>query len=513
MKEKGILLSKIVGLLCTTTLLFACSTDDDLVFIDEMDQKQEVSSQVNEKDDVFVHVDKATEIADLFFKELTGTSVSTRSGGHSVQTVSDSVKPLMYVVNYANGGFVIIGSTQNYYPVLAYSDKGSFELGSNTGGVSGWLEETKGIIQVSDAFSDSIKASMQGLWSSYENGEDVLSRSIPKTRSENLSPGEAACIEKCSELMQQYGGDWTFLPLAYAPQYLATQGFQGTEANLQFANLFSDANYICSPEASVFAYRYPHTTQQVGPLLNTEWHQDTPFNNLCGGNPAGCGPIAVAQVLQYYQYLPNFTLNGTYSFDWSTIPVEPDPLSDQDALVRFIGGLIGTNYSLGYSHTEPDDMEAGLELLFFDDLYNTVNRSGHNSQTVKNVLFGGEEPVIMLGNDNNFSYLIDPLDYLGPSHYWVCDGARERIDRREYFTLWQPNEDGNFVAGRYSMDDPGSLSEEISLFFHMNWGWGGANNGWYIHNNINIPGVANFQHSRQNFYMSLPPPFANSNQD
>ena len=48
--------------------------------------------------------------------------------------------------------------------------------------------------------------------------------------------------------------------------------------------------------------------KKVGPLLTTEWHQDYPFNRytpIKGEKhaPAGCVPIAIAQVVNYHQRL------------------------------------------------------------------------------------------------------------------------------------------------------------------------------------------------------------------
>jgi hypothetical protein len=494
--RKKAMVSKMVVLLCTTTLLFACSKDDDLVFTNEIDTKQVVLDQVNE--DVFVDLNKATEVADLFFGKLTGTSVSTRSGGSSVQTLSDSVRPLMYVVNYADGGFVIMGATQNYYPVLAYSDKGSFEITPEMSGVSVWLEETKGAIQVSDTFNDSIKANMQGLWRSYEIEDTDLSQSMPQTRSGNYSDGELACQNKCMELIAQYGSTgWMFIPLSYVSQWL---GSSDVPLDNIVSNLTNDGNYFSSsPEYTVFGFRFSYDNYQVGPLLTTHWHQGFPFNNFLGGLSAGCGPIAVAQVMKYYQHPPMvFTLDNNYSFSWSTIPDDVDPNSDQDAFVRVVGAFIGTNYSSG-GYTTPGDMEEGLQNL----LYN-VDRGNYNSQKVISEIFS-HRPVIMLGNDDNLSLFPDPLNYLNGSHYWVCDGARRCSSIFEYFSLLQPNGNGTFVPGAYSKDSPYEFLYHNQLYFHMNWGWGNfeGENAWYINNDVDSRIVGNYQYSRDDFYISV----------
>lgn len=72
---------KLVVLLSTTILLFACSEINDLDLNYEFAKEQEVSTQVDEE--TFVSLDKATEIADLFFSELTEGRVSTKSASRT----------------------------------------------------------------------------------------------------------------------------------------------------------------------------------------------------------------------------------------------------------------------------------------------------------------------------------------------------------------------------------------------------------------------------------------------
>ncbi len=164
---KKTLFLKTVALLLTSTLLFACTKLDDLDLNEEFAKKQDISTQFDEE--TFVSLDKATEVADLFFIKLTEGNVSTGSdlkshrGSTLVETLSESGNPLMYIINYPSGGFVIMGSTKNYYPVLAYSDRNSFEITAEMNGLSDWLEETKEAIKTSNVLKDTIKSAMQNL--------------------------------------------------------------------------------------------------------------------------------------------------------------------------------------------------------------------------------------------------------------------------------------------------------------------------------------------------------------
>ncbi|KEO75950.1 C10 family peptidase [Anditalea andensis] len=490
--------SKIIALLFTTALLFACTEIEDLNLNDEFAKKQEISPQLDK--DTFVSLDKAADVADLFFSKLTEgddaikNSSRARKGSASFETLSERGNPLMYIINYPDGGFVIMGSTKNYYPVLAYSDENSFEIPSELNGVTGWLEETKEAIKTSNALKDSVKFAMKNLWKGYETADILTSKEAQDTQlKSSLSSGEIACRNRCDELQMQFGGEgWNFLPLSQAQYVLDDAGFSGLYKDLSYS-----AEFNHSPNNfSVFAYKNVYKDEQVGPLLTTNWYQSEPFNDLCNGSPAGCGAIAVAQVINHYKHPQSFSLNG-YAFNWSNIPINPRSGSDHAALVRLVGININTQYTSSFSYATPANMESGIKLLGYN-----VTRANHNFETVKTQLFTYKRPVIMGGNANNVP-LPSPFDYIGKSHYWICDGARQvTTGQMQYFTEWQPYGNGVFTRGWNTKASPGVLGGIGSLYFHMNWGWRNKEfNGWFAFNNVNS-GNGDFKYARQDFYIT-----------
>lgn len=498
---KRILFSKIVTLLYTTTLLIACSKIEDLNLNNEFAKKQGASTQDDEE--IFVSLHEATEVADLFFSKLTDNNVSTKSTlkaqrcSASIEILRERGNPLMYIINYQDGGFVIMGSTKNYYPVLAYSDKNCFKITSEMNGLSEWLEVTKEAIKASDALKDTIKFAMHNLWKSYKIGEISSSQGTQGTlvKSYSYNSGEVACWNRCDELQMQYGGEgWNFIPLSQSRCIFDDAGFNNVYENLCYSANFNNSPLNCS----VIGYKNITKSRQVGPLLNTQWHQYTPFNDLCNGNPAGCGAIALAQVLQYYKYPQSFSWDG-YTFNWGNIPVVPETGSKHAALVRLVGSIVNIHYATSGSWATPSNMESGIRFLGYN-----VTRTDHNYESVKTQLLTYKRPVIMGGNANNVP-LPNPLNYIGDSHYWVCDGAREiTMGQLQYFTEWQRNGNGVFTTGWHSMGSPGVLGGIGYLYFYMNWGWSNTNhNGWFVFNDVNS-GNGNYKYARQDFYISKP---------
>ncbi|MDR2911095.1 MAG: Spi family protease inhibitor, partial [Bacteroidales bacterium] len=91
----------------------------------------------------------------------------------------------MYVINYPEGGWAIVSATRNYFPVLAHSDKGSFDLETaSKSGVSVWMAETKEAMRLSKDLADSVKVQINTQWLAYEEAQKKA-LSGPQTRGYN----------------------------------------------------------------------------------------------------------------------------------------------------------------------------------------------------------------------------------------------------------------------------------------------------------------------------------------
>jgi hypothetical protein len=76
-------------------------------------------------------------------------------------------------------------------------------------------------------------------------------------------------------------------------------------------------------------------------------------------------------------------------------------------------------------------------------------------------------------------------DTLNVGHAWVCDGMRTYTDPYKEYTL--------YVVMKY-WDDTIEFVEEASVVYnsvalapttyHMNWGWEGLSNGWFLINKL-----------------------------
>lgn len=179
----------------------------------------------------------------------------------------------------------------------------------------------------------------------------------------------------------------------------------------------------------------------IRPLLETEWNQDGAFNDQvplsCGNDeaPAGCVAIAIAQVMYHHNY-PD-------EFDWNAMDLTVGT-TESARLIADIGQKIGMNYDCAGSGAKTKDIP---NLLKTNYNYSSATYSSNINLTTMQSNISGGKPVILSG----FSDTVD--------HAWVCDG---------YIST--------------------NMCTYTTIRFHMNWGWGGSNDGWFILENLNPKG-------------------------
>ncbi|GLB49350.1 C10 family peptidase [Neptunitalea lumnitzerae] len=380
-------------------LNFSCSDD----FNNQPDQ----SNLQNE--DYFVELVEARQIAEemLFDKEKPSgkgindfTVVAEPKTVEMIATIKNESldKASFYVVNYQEDGFIILSADKRANPILAYADKGSFIIDE-------------------EEYPDGLK-------------------------------------------------DWMEETKTYISELRTSEIKQSSDVQLAWER----SNKLMSridPEPC-----YDHSeTVQVGPLLSTTWYQTGVFNDAlpyitCNGYSqqvyAGCVPIAMAQVMKYFEY--------PTSYNWSAMP--PDYATTTTAnFIEDIHEAIDSQYS-GYPTYDCDGTgvisSANMGNVLKNEFgYSTANWAGFSYNTVKSSL-NSNKPVILSGSNGSVG------------HMWVCDGYSQLYVYRE--------------------DCTGLVYIPV---FHMNWGWHGSYDGYYSYNDF-TPGSHNYNSNKKMIYNITP---------
>ena len=216
----------------------------------------------------------------------------------------------------------------------------------------------------------------------------------------------------------------------------------------------------------------------VSPLLSTNWDQEPYYNQLCPYSTTdsqrtltGCVATTMAQIMKYWNYPqqgigsygyndvpPSYTFNygnqyanfGATTYNWAAMP---DTLSGNNLSVATLMYHCGVAVAMNYG----DDNQGGSGAF----VLSSEVPSWHNSaQMAYSTYFGYNASTITGVKELNYS-----------AAAWVSLMETElNAGRPIQYEGTDPNEGGHtWVCDGYDAND----------FLHMNWGWGGFDNGYF----------------------------------
>lgn len=211
------------------------------------------------------------------------------------------------------------------------------------------------------------------------------------------------------------------------------------------------------------------------PLTHTKWHQNDPFNgeypfyyNANLGcyvrNSAGCGNIAVGQILAYHQSGSTITISGN-AYSWALLnELNYGSYPSVDAkseMARFIYAL-----ALNMRTKYYDDGSSGVVIEVVPGVLNALGL--HNARIVAPCDYVLGREMICAGKKPFYIRAEDP-DYPNSGHAWVVDGWNEYTEQCWETTFQE--------SGK--MNPETLLSETHYCMVHCNYGWGGSCDGYY----------------------------------
>lgn len=243
----------------------------------------------------------------------------------------------------------------------------------------------------------------------------------------------------------------------------------------------------------------PADRTPIEALCTAHWGQDYPYNFFCPSingelTVTGCVATAIAQIMYYHRYPQQgfgskcYEENGKelnldftkYKFNWDKMLDKVDGYSDTDAieeiarLMKVCGISVEMDYNTsngGGSGARDDLVPSALINHFgYDQSLHLEYRDYYQAETWNNMIYASlaNGPVYYGGTT-----------LAGGGHAFVCDG--------------------------YDSDG----------YFHINWGWNGDYNGFFLLSALNpegqgIGGSAGGYNFRQSAVLGIRPPFEGS---
>ena len=256
------------------------------------------------------------------------------------------------------------------------------------------------------------------------------------------------------------------------------------------------------------------TAAVVGPLIQTQWDQDAPYNNLCPGTgtwgkgsskaATGCAATALAQVMKYWEW----PVKGTGSHSYQPL----DPNSDTGAQSKRYGvqsaDFGNTTYDWAnmlniYSGSTTSAQKNAVATLMYhcgvamEMMYGNYDDGGSGAYTANYGIWDSEEfPCSQNALVTYFGY---PQEGLVS---YMRDGYIDKESGYKYYDSWTDAAWTAMVKAELDLKRPilyaGEGDEgghsficdgyDTSNKFHFNWGWSGDCDGYFTLSSLNPGG-------------------------
>lgn len=212
--------------------------------------------------------------------------------------------------------------------------------------------------------------------------------------------------------------------------------------------------------------RAPAVKSAIAPLIQTKWDQKSPYNGMVpSGCVTGCVATAMAQMLYYCANKPGFPQGTTNvipeyndgnghtmgpcsvtTFEWANMQLSYSSSSTDvqktavAKLMLYCGASVNMRYGSTSSATSMYVAEALNKYFGYDHHLKNVYRAQYSNAGWEDLMYNeivSGRPVLYGGKSS------------GGGHAFICDGY---------------SEDG---------------------YFHINWGWGGTHDGYYLLSVVN----------------------------
>ncbi|HUX56497.1 MAG TPA: thiol protease/hemagglutinin PrtT [Bacteroidales bacterium] len=315
-------------------------------------------------------------------------SKSSRSNSiKTIETLSANNTPAIKLVHFNTGGWVLVSNDYRTKPILGYGLKGSLDLEAMPPGLMSLIDDYKQqILKVKENKTAKLRSHEE--WSK----EDEVSKKDEETKG-----------------------------------LLTTDvfGLLKTSRGLVLWNQDRNNSGGCNPSYN----------QDCPPSTSSDFGcwPASPSECRCDHKYAGCGAVAMSQIMWYWEY--------PHSYNWNIIPTalfeghDPEPAAELARLIHEAGLAANMQYCCSGSWATTENVEQGLKDFGFTGATKRDRSSWPSSSGWQNLIraeLDAGRPVLYRGGA-----IIDPGDW-GNVHYFVCDG--------------------------YDRNSPS--------YFHFNWGWG-----------------------------------------
>ena len=259
--------------------------------------------------------------------------------------------------------------------------------------------------------------------------------------------------------------------------------------------------------SGVKAYRPAPRETAVAPLMSTRWDQGAPYNDFCpvyidsNGNSnravTGCVATAAAQIMNYHQWPDVGT--GSHSYYCNVNDMTPTTLSADFSQSVYRWDLMLDDYDTSSS---PESCEAVARLM--SDVGISMDM-GYGSSS------GASEHVAMQSLKRYFKY---------NDKCYILNRDLYSAEEWDQFLVDEINAGRPVLYCGYAVSAEGMGGHAFVLdgydakgYFHVNWGWGGSYDSYFLVSYLAPTTSNNFQYMQDGIFGLVPAPRAGEVKD
>ena len=228
-------------------------------------------------------------------------------------------------------------------------------------------------------------------------------------------------------------------------------------------------------EGKINRAKTPNKVRQivVDALIQSHWGQGTPFNNLCpslvyNGQSlrcvTGCVATAMAQIMKYWKW-PNHGY-GSVTYTYSDLLGVSHTLSQSFSTNNYNWNNMPNNYTGNYTTTQ----STAVATLMRD--------CGYAVHMQYSPLSSGASinPIVMANHFHYSAAAKQRISHLYPEDVWHEFIRKDLLAECPVIYGGQGKEGGHmFILDGF----------DASGYYHVNWGWDGDKDGWFMLTNLN----------------------------
>lgn len=364
-------------------------------------------------------------------------------------------EPCMYVINYPEGGFIVISAVKDLYPVLAYNTEGYFDTKADIPGLKAWMKEVDYLTVNPEVINPDSLQKCRELWEVYEKCDPLA---LEVTKSRDWKPGMIDEAEY-QKLQQIFGDSVAAWNARRIPVYYLEDIKRRYPDKYEY---YDDlAHQAIWPEYepvyqtfSVIVERYEPMYSSDQRWIKTSWYQTGGFNQTFGPRGtnltnayAGCGPVAAGQIMFYHKW-PS-------KYNWADMPLN-------------YGTATTSNFLLDIALQAKAEFNDDGTGTIIDNIKDVFTNNGYSCKSEE------WDP------RSSESKLEDEIESGKPvycssyKHAFVLAGI-SKVSQNTVWELW------TFTDVRRLRCNFSSIHESFNgRSFYINWGWGGVDNGYYF---------------------------------